>query len=55
MTGTPSGSATSSETPSETIASTPSDRYACCSVEPSGTTIRSSVSRYCSTIIQFMS
>src|SRR3954447_14789600 len=37
------------------IESVASDRYACCSVQPSGSTIRSSRSRCSSSCIQFMS
>ena len=41
-TGTPSGSAASTDTRSARMQSVPSERYACCSVEAIGSTIRSS-------------
>src|SRR5580704_17170233 len=54
-TGTPRGSAASTATRSAKIASVPSDRYPCCSVEPVGSTTRSSRCRYCSICIQLAS
>ena len=54
-TGTPIGSAASTATRSARMLSVSSDRYACCSVEPTGRTIRSSRSRYASSCIQFRS
>src|SRR5262245_35049539 len=54
-TGTPSGSAASTETRSARMLSVARDRYACCSVEPSGRTIRSSCRRYSSSCIQLQS
>src|ERR671937_1911951 len=51
----PSGSAASAATRSARMLSVSSERYACCSVEPSGSTMRSSRSRYSSSCIQFRS
>src|SRR5262249_23517154 len=55
ITGTPSGSAASAARRSAMMLSVSSERYACCSVEPTGSTIRSSRPRYSSSCIQLRS
>src|SRR6266480_1890250 len=54
-TGTPRGSAASRARRSAMMLSVSSERYACCSVEPSGSTTRSSRPRYSSSCIQLRS
>src|SRR4051812_26316242 len=54
-TGTPSGSAASRARRSAMMLSVSSERYACCSVEPTGSTMRSSFRRYSSSCIQLRS
>src|SRR5881396_1866108 len=53
--GTPSGSAASRARRSAMMLSVSSERYACCSVEPTGRTMRSSRWRYSSSWIQLRS